>query len=107
MRCGMVPLHERAELPQEVTHREIRDGLAVCQTVPAIPRHLVWRQTAPKFREQPRLAHPRRSDQADHLPLARPHRLPAIVQQRQLPGPPHKGAADPQIPAPRPRRGAP
>ena len=90
---GRVALGEPADLPQDVAHRQVRGRLAVRQTLSHHHGHSLARETAAEFRHQSRLAHTRLAHQTDHLALPRTHGRQAVVQQRQFPGPPHKGAA--------------
>lgn len=64
------PLGDGTDLLEELAHGQVWRHLAVCQTLPAIPRHLVRWHTAAKFGEQPRLACPRISHQTDRLAVA-------------------------------------
>jgi hypothetical protein len=79
MRLPCLTRGEGADLLDDGSHRQVRHHLAVRQTLPAIPCHLVWRQTTSKFHKQPRLADPWRTYQANHLTRSGPYRLQAVV----------------------------
>ena len=86
-RCGA--LQQSTMLPQHVEDRAVGRGRAVWEAVSLVVGHCLLGDLLDKFVQEARFAHAGFPDDTEHLPLAL-HRLPqVVVQDGQLPLPPH------------------